>query len=797
MNYGRYFRLNQALSKVVDGVAIYDYIDLPAYFGPSVDNPMSPKYPISVTITSDSICFKLHYSAFKIEKKEDEKTDNINEQETSHYAYSKEDIDDKAFPIEDERISNIMGMAHMEEVILELPYTDNVSNKLLDTIKKIYNTKFPLQEKEKDDEEQISYGGRFIEQLIRKRYPGYIRPEEEVEKLSLEDKMYHMLQVVSDNTASYSSLWLMDLKELQTNAIYLYDNKNHVVGFLRKLLLDFMFDLKHSDVFQNSANYQKMYSGLMSNFYFSALMHKCDYYYHRKLIRKAINQEGGYNRDTIVTLYAEELFRAEELWAKDIMSTDAEERFYYKDISSWQEFKEDCVFKKYPSWFADPEEEMRRICFTMREKEGKQERHMCNMDILVRLLNIHRDSEIRNQIEPNMVKMRDDTFEQISKWFLKRYDFKDLFHLHMYKYANIMIITILVILIFLLMPLVALDLPLIIIAGSTMLCLMSLMRLLTVGQINSTSKNLIDKRRNIMSLCRIKSYSAVAGALTLFFSLCFYWDYFKKAFNNSHICLIIIVIALVIAPLIAITPWDKLKSELVPIEPKLQHVMSNIHLLLPRLVASITASWITLSVGFDLYVAFFDATPDWSTVIVLMVILLLFVMFEINKVAPHINAKVKLLRSVELIVFSYSISLIVGLFIVNFLGEKFLEKGGYVGEGEFYKQYVKRGDKERFYITNDTICLLGKDIDSSLFHNNVKNLKNVYHGEIVDTVIENRIKKININYTYALVEDISIFGTKHIFVLRDFLIMFSFIAMFMGIFIQLIILGDNKQMTEL
>ena len=36
-----------------------------------------------------------------------------------------------------------------------------------------------------------------------------------------------------------------------------------------------------------------------------------------------------------------------------------------------------------------------------------------------------------------------------------------------------------------------------------------------------------------------------------------------------------------------------------------------------------------------------------------------------------------------------------------------------------------------------------------------------------------------------------------LFILRDFLIMFAFIAMFSGIFIQLIIFGDNKQMTEL
>ena len=59
MNYGRYFKLNQKVSKVVDGVTVYDYIDLPAFFGRSKDTPQTPKYPVSLVITNDAVRFLL------------------------------------------------------------------------------------------------------------------------------------------------------------------------------------------------------------------------------------------------------------------------------------------------------------------------------------------------------------------------------------------------------------------------------------------------------------------------------------------------------------------------------------------------------------------------------------------------------------------------------------------------------------------------------------------------------------------------------------------------------------------
>ena len=796
MNYGRFFRLNQALSKVVDGVAIYDYTDLPAYFGPSMDNPMSPKYPISVTITSDSVCFRLHYSAYKIEKKTD---DNNDEQGSPHYAYSKEDIEDKAFPIKDERNPNIMGMAHMEEVVLELPYTDNVSTILSDTIKEIYNTRFPLQEKEV--EKQISYGGRFIEQLIRKRYPGYIRPNEEVKRLSLEEQLYHNLQIVSDNTASYSSLWLMDLKNNSGDATYLYDrnNKNTVIGFLRKLLLDFMFDLKHSDVFQNSENYQKMFSGLMSDFFFSALMHKCDYYYYRKITSKAIEDNDRvdetiskkHNKEriekgkkNIASLYANELIKAEDLWIQDIMNPQAEKDFEHKNPGRHdllRDIFEYYSFKQWPSWFAEPEEEMRRVCFTMKDKTG--EGHICNADTLIEYL----DVEYQKEYSPSLFQMsktRDDNREKISRWFLKRYDFNDVMHLHFFKWSNI---AFLLVTTFFLFSMFGWNEWITRISGFTrsckdililpaffLLCLILIHNIILseddIALIINRWKDVFSKKvnfklKNSNTLQRVrikltwKRFVANVFYVLTFVSLLYMLFESKKEVIAVMLSLILSFVFLLYVVNKRLKFWPSI------------HLISNLHLLFPRLVAAITAAWLTMSMGFDIYVSFFDQLPAWYTALAISIIVFIFIMYEINRIMPSCGSLRKIYRSLEFLLISYVTSLIIGVFVINFVGEKYLERGAYMEQ--YYDEYVySKGASDIGY---SRILHAGAD------KGKVAGLQYVTHKK----------------QSHSIVEKIKIMNSGHdIFIMRDFLIMFSFIAMFWGIFIQMIFTGE-KQMTEL
>jgi hypothetical protein len=831
MNYGRYFRLNQALSKVADGVAIYDYVDLPAYFGPSEENPMSPKYPISVTITSDTVSFRLHYSAFKLDKSGD--------CDFPQYAYDKDDIDKKAL----KRKHVDIGMAHMEEVVLELPFAQVSSSKLSDTIKSIYNSTFPQV-----IDENTSMGGRYLEQLIKKRFPVKKDEQSENNKDSVEDILYKNLRKVSDGTASYSTLWLMDL--VREGRIYLYskqrvkDDKTKkekeidvITGFLRKLLLDFMFDLKHSDVFQNSTNYQKMYSGLMSDFYFSALMHKCEYYYYRKLTEdslsyplpktKSVFQKLKAIKDhekRISDLYLFELHKSEKLWIDDLMNPYAEILFerYFSSASSiytvWEQIKKwfaiigSVFFERlttncWPSWFAEPEEEMRRVCFPTLNEGYKQ---ICNVDTLVDHLGLeYRD----NKVAKIIVNSRNANRERISRWFLKRYDFNDVFHLHLFKHVNLFFIIASISFLSILfmgkniedcfcgIETFIKDNKSILFITTLLLCVIQIIWLFL-----KWSK--IALMQLWLTIKRIMAVSVFLWLLSHVICLAVQEEW-------TQILSLCVIVLIVIMAIVVLWKYVFVRFN-IPffrfLSPPILHPLSCIHLTFPRLVAAITAAWLTISMGFDIYVSFFDSKPMWPTAIVISIVVLGFIMYEINRIMPSSTSIRKVFRSIELLIVSYCISLLAGLVVINFVGEKYLERGGTMDE--FYEQYVNHNDyhgingfdsyvrperavcadsllndSERIKFIADQVNIKDeKDYSRKL----VDSLRNVYHSEFAQNC-DSVVKTSN----YPVVDKPSIFGEKyHIFIMRDFLIMFSFIAMFWGIFIQMIFTGE-KQMTEL
>ena len=455
MNYGRFFRLNKNISKVEEGVVIFDYIDLPAYFESSMENIMTPKYPISMTIASNSAQFRLHYSAYK---DIDEKTGK----ETYSYEGGKR-------------------VVHMEEVVLELPFSESSSDQLAETINSIYETSFPQRvdtDGNKSGEETNDnkvMGARFLGKLIGQRYHN-----NRDLKHSIAVQQYKNMQIALDRLPSYSTLWLMDIPRdtfTQTSVaksssddktkgkkssdfplcLSSKDGKN-IVKFLRKLLLDFMFDLKHSDVFQNSSYYQRMYSGLMSNFYFSALMHKCEYFYYRDLTEEAIKLNDDKKR--IIYLYAEELFKAEKLWTQDIMNPKANIYFNHSYIGQDTPSIKDgyfryickktirifsnCQYRRWNSWFAEPEEEMRRVCFTMKDNM-EEKRYICNAETLSEYLDLEKEKEEKKEKEEErekyaivtgMIHQKDNNRVLISQWFLKRYAIQDILHLHLFKYSD-------------------------------------------------------------------------------------------------------------------------------------------------------------------------------------------------------------------------------------------------------------------------------------------------------------------------------------------------------------------------
>lgn len=766
MNYGKYFRLNHNLSRVENGIAIYDYIDMPAYFGPSGDNPMSPKYPISITIASNTVCFKLHYSSYKIENTDD---DN----EYPKYTYEIEDIyfNDKSYA----KTSDKVKVAHMEEIIFELPFTNDSTNELSSILKEIYFTKFPMKEG------KTSYGGRFLEQIIKKRYTN-----EDHNNNIIEADLYKKMKVVTDRTPSYSNLWLMDVSKngeihlLEENPDQPNLHDNNVVAFLRKLLLDFMFDLKHSDVFQNSGNYQLMFSGLMSDFYFSALMHKCEFYYYRMLIDEIEKNNNTFKKENrILNLYVDELSKAESLWIQDIINPLSDRYFEYVNPRSLidklkKEFRRN-KFYSHTSWFAEPEEEMRRICFTMKDRDNNP--HVCNTDTLIQYYHAHKkDGACIEEI----INSRDKNRKSISQWFLRRYDFTDMVHFHLIKNANEVFVV---------------------------LSLLLLSYIFLYPTAPEQLKKLLEKEEPFphISIPNI-NFCTLILLTGCFIAICFVlkeshlfdkikrkWYnpdsiYVARIIINSKRFLVWIGIALYTLFLAILRildlHWYIWLVACIPLILIIKPLVSNLHLFYPRLVASITTAWLTLAAGNDLYGAFFDSIVSQTMTTCLVLIVFMFVLYEINRIIPSETTFNKLYRGFELTIISYLISLIIGALVINFTGERILERSGILES--YYDNYITESNTKK--VENIEFQML-----HSLSDTVVKSFKD---KERVEHLQQIRIHKTGSSGTeedYPIAIEIG--KGYSFFILRDFWIQFSFVAMFVGIFIQMIF--EEKRITEI
>ena len=199
MNYGKFFRLNQQTSRIEDGIAVFEYIDLPSFLDLSSGYAMSPKYPISVTITSNSVHFLLHYSTYK-----DRHGSN------SHYFFdlSQMRITDKC----EER--HHLDVAHMEELIIDLPFQGIGQSYLSETIRNIYTSEFPMRVNE--------LGGRFLERLLDERYsPDFSSNNNEF----IKDYFYSRLK---SNTPAYSSLKQMGSKGDKWECLEIYEQKEEI-----------------------------------------------------------------------------------------------------------------------------------------------------------------------------------------------------------------------------------------------------------------------------------------------------------------------------------------------------------------------------------------------------------------------------------------------------------------------------------------------------------------------------------------------------------------------------------------
>ena len=197
----------------------------------------------------------------------------------------------------------------------------------------------------------------------------------------------------NSNIKTYSNLEVFELEKTKENKIY-----------FRKLLLDFIYDLEHTHVFENSPYYEEAEVRLRENFLFNAIAAKAAYYWDRhNWTQNEKNSKAAANG----IIYAENLATSEKQWLR-ILRTELS-----------------CEYCSYSGgWFKNVEEEYKYVIFPKsKNKQGQK-----TFDRYEWREKLEEDSESN----PNKgIHAKDNvniTRESVG-WFLRRYNFISAVHL--------------------------------------------------------------------------------------------------------------------------------------------------------------------------------------------------------------------------------------------------------------------------------------------------------------------------------------------------------------------------------
>ena len=131
---------------------------------------------------------------------------------------------------------------------------------------------------------------------------------------------------------------------------------------------------------------------------------------------------------------------------------------------------------------------------------------------------------------------------------------------------------------------------------------------------------------------------------------------------------------------------------------------------------------------------------------------------------------------------SYCISLVIGLFVMSFVAERYLSRQEYIQE--FYRTYVETTKSDNPFDVSELKARVVSHEDT---------IRNVGKVEFLKYV---KFKNDDSYYLGRLAIRYHIPNSRHhLFILPRFLVMFSFLAMFIGVFLQMVFF-DQKQMTD-
>jgi hypothetical protein len=329
LNYGKFFRLNNKKSDLSKGIAVFDYIWL---CDDRSNNDLS-EFPVYVTLSKDSIDFHAHY----YDEKKPEK--------------------------------------HLHNTILSLPLSTNLDIKdgLTGALVEGFKTNFP------------KYDGEGSNYLWKLHWKAFWKNK----KWNDSDISYFTLnKFVIDNEKMWKEL-IVEMETFNDESSYISNRKENakretdpekIRRFIRKLILDFMFDLEQTKVFQTSPHYEHISVKLKENYFFSALAAKANFYYWREIVNmeaKSITQKLDEIKKAILALYPydghnytnqaiEEKLKEKKESERQLSELKVYAEYYLKAKMQWEKAirnsKAEENFNGYEDqWFDDPEIEMNNV----------------------------------------------------------------------------------------------------------------------------------------------------------------------------------------------------------------------------------------------------------------------------------------------------------------------------------------------------------------------------------------------------------------------------------------------------
>ena len=404
--------------------------------------------------------------------------------------------------------------------------------------------------------------------------------------------------------------------------------------FLRKIILDFLYDFEFTDVFKNVAFYDAISVKLRENFLFTALLNKLRYYYYRTVIcadelaNCGIEDAGDWDKN--FKFFFEQYANAEHAWVTTIMDEKAMK-----------------VFHESP-WFEDTCQELDQVYATSRSKSWKNDRD--NVAVVPTIPSV---SPVPSSL-PGDLKSK--------KNYLKRIGVTE---------SDSFVLTV--------------------------SNLLNLIRVNPVHHTSPKSKETSPFEKAIAKHCETAKVTAwwevshyhFTGLAKLWFGdtktmlwstllvgivvvpmfILFIWLY-GKTDDGTKAWLFLIIPVLTGAVLLAM-------SDVMRRHFRSLWGMGGTALLMPRLLAAIVTAWFTMTMSEDLF-KYFALTPSekfnyqWPAIVIMALITMLFIAFEAKSLNPYDKKYHYLVSAVIVFGIAYVYSLIVGLMVFDFFGDTML-----------------------------------------------------------------------------------------------------------------------------